>query len=202
MSGINLELFFDKSDCREHLRAPFNFNGKTYATNCYAMICVPQRDGVQELENEPLKSSINRYFGDQGKDYQPFTDKVELPEKEKCSTCKGSGKATIRKCEECEGDGELELESDYNYYYVTCKSCNGDGSKTVSGGNEDCQRCGGAGSGYDRWAYVAINGVNIAPKYAEIIIAMPDLNVFAKPEDMILYFKSGDDEGVIMGIRV
>ena len=64
-----------------------------------------------------------------------------LEDAEQCSTCRGTG--TVSECPECDGDGEIEFDTEFHTYYVTCKSCDGDG--VFAGPGRPCPVCKGAG---------------------------------------------------------
>jgi hypothetical protein len=124
-----------------------------------------------------------------------------LPPMETCVTCRGSGKASKTACEECEGEGMVELSNDYSTYYdVTCKSCDGDGHEIAAGGDDDCPDCSGVGSKWRYDAHVRIGAVAINPKFALGLRGADGLTIATTPNH--LHFRCGEYRGVIMGMNV
>lgn len=126
------------------MEKPFVFQGKTYATDGYLLVRVEgELEGVPSCPEFPLEK-IQENFNSPLRETlllnQFETDEV----RETCNHCKGNGKVTI--CPECEGSGEIELDSGYNFYSVECQTCGGTGEYSDPDGDETCENCDGEGS--------------------------------------------------------
>jgi len=193
--------FLNPDDIRKHIRVPFKFNGHTVATNGYSLICLPNDDEYGEC-SELIKGMLSNVF-------EPYSDLsfvdmpvVKLPEKEKCSTCEGSGKAISTTCMECDGEGEVDAETDYSVYYgLECKSCEGDGKIKSLDTDDACPDCSGDGKRYAKDEGVQILGLKIGIRPYSLLVSEPDVQISPLPDKSMLYFKSGDKWGVFMSMR-
>ena len=183
---------------REHLCTPFNFNGRSMATNGHLLISAPEIAGLDDIA-ERIKDRVGMLLNTEG-DFEPIPPDLELPDTAPCAACHSSGKVSWIEREECDGEGEALAENDYNEYCVDCKSCGGEGGKKIAGDDIRCERCHGTGNCYPFDAIVTICGVTVAPHYAKQVLAFPDLEGFGK--DDALYFKSGEINGILMGMRI
>ncbi len=67
---------------------------------------------------------------------------LEIPRKETCGDCQGSGAAPGSKrtsCKDCAGRGEVRVSQGFFTLRRTCPTCNGEGEKI----EKPCQACGG-----------------------------------------------------------
>ena len=214
---MNYAHFCCINNAKEHLNQPFIALEHLVATNGEIMIATPNTkktsEGTQVLQGEwpPLMSFITTLISTASTaSFTPIyssTIATALPEKSECSCCEGKGLAYIAHCGECDGNGELELESDFHTYIVKCKTCDGDGERHFTGkdsanGPIDCERCRGTGQQFNHDDFVMIEGIRIHPKYAELIFSLPDFEVCGDPSQNMLHFKSCDHIGVVMGMRV
>ena len=198
---MDINKFVDKDDYREWLRAPFNVDGRTCATNGQIFLSMPQYgnfdDGV-----ESIAKGVRGILDDmKGVEFKPLGS-FEIPAKEVCNTCKGTCKAVREKCHECDGDGEVDAETDYNTYYgLECKSCDGRGHTLIRGGDENCPDCGGLGERYNYPVPISVEGMLVDLKYLSLLTGEDGVEVGKIDGKDILAFRSGDQIGVIMGMR-
>lgn len=144
---MNLEIlqkFCSKHSWKTFMEKPFVFQGKTYATDGYLLVRVEEElegvspysefpfEAIQENFNKPLREPLN---------LKQF-ESEEI--REQCNHCGGTGKVTT--CPECEGSGEIELDSGYNFYSVECQTCGGTGEYSDPEGDETCENCDGEGT--------------------------------------------------------
>lgn len=183
----------DGNDVRDYLRAPFNYEGYTYASNGYAIVRVPLLP--EYLTNDKIKPG-KLFDANAGHDLQPLPV-YEKPELKPCKTCEGTGKISL--CPECDGNGELEVSSDYSEYTVQCKSCDGDG--TATGDSKVCDRC--QGSGKEKKIPIKVGSVYIALDYLELIETLPNLRMDCTITDNFspVPFAFDGGEGLIMQMR-
>lgn len=130
------------SQDNERISTPWTADGYTYATDGVIAVRVPAIDGVPNNNEAP---DMQRLLWDHG----TISDWRDLPEYDitaarPCKQCKGSGKSRV--CYECDGDGELELDSGHNLYDVECATCHGDGVlPAIDDNGKPCARCDGTG---------------------------------------------------------
>lgn len=101
----------DEDDNRDFLKRPFQLGEYSCASDGHIAVFTKGdcgnslgRAGPEKLLKDKLVS-IPAVFS-------PFPDVVIPPQK-------------FENCEECEGNGTVELENDFNSYEFTCKSCDG-----------------------------------------------------------------------------
>lgn len=199
---MNINNFFDSNDIRKHISTPFQFNGRTMATNGHVFLSMPQHGDYQQLDGKGLDlmiDTINDFPDD--KEFMPMPNDLVWPWQYQCSECDGTGKATHSKCKECDGSGELEFKTDFNSYECGCKSCECSGIIIISGGNKNCTNCDGTGKIYSKGAWVCVFGIFINPKYLNYIINEPELKAYPRLSERKLFFRTGDYAGIIMGVR-
>lgn len=190
---INLKKFCDIDN--EHLREPFSEGDHSYATNGHILIRVPRVEGFKEGRPGTIKLDEFIFEGGAGYDALPNYDP---PKKEKCDTCKGHGK--VSPCEECDGDGDVEWFSGFNWYSDGCKSCQGHGS--VVGNDKVCPECEGEKTVYvDPWSFVDIGDDEraLAVILLEKMKTLPgvELGGLIKEKGYVPFRFSGGD-GVVM----
>jgi RecJ-like exonuclease len=137
-------------------KGPFCADGFTYSTNGKIMVRV---EGEHcETKTPPAQCvPIIRVFTARPKSWQDVDASKITLEKQKCETCEGGGK--INTCPECNGDGELRFENEYNYYTVTCESCYGRG--VVKGKGVPCPDCDGSGEKIDEYSTIQFDGFSM-----------------------------------------
>lgn len=187
-----------KNDSREYLKTPFNFNGRTFACNGNAVISIPEKASYPDIEDS-LKKAMSKFLDTDGLTFSRLPSDFILPEAKYCEACRGTGRLTLTECKECEGEGNVSFDNEHNSYECECKTCDGHGKEKATGVGDDCYECLGYGNGYERWASIGIIGVTIALKYARLLSSINNIEV--SNHDESLYFRSGDIQGVILGVR-
>ena len=121
----------------ERIGTPWSLRDRTYATTGFVLISVPRLAEVPERTNTvDLTSLLSKNpVPEDGWVDVPGVDGLSVPE---CPRCKGKERPS-EPCEECDGNGVVDLENSFHDYECTCKSCDGDGE--VGG----CRQCGGTG---------------------------------------------------------
>mgnify|MGYP005991662663 CR=1 FL=1 len=186
-----------KQDSRRYLTVPFNYGARTFACNGHIMISIPSEHGYPEIQ-ENLKSVMTGFLDTTGKTFVPWPSDLNLPEPTKCSTCKGTKKVKVTKCKECEGSCEVELENEFNSYSCQCKSCNGEGDIKSIGEGPSCYECLGFGDSFEPYAQTLLAGVRIYSKYARLLKSIGSVEISGGGDK--LYFRSGEAQGVILGL--
>ncbi len=195
---MDLQKWCGQGDVRYYLNQPFNFEGRTIATNGHLMIAIPKVGKYEEIY-DGLIGKISELLKPNNFTFSAFDYDLKMPEKTACTFCKGTTKVTIENCQECDGDGEVEAETDFNTYVCDCKSCDGDGHTSIAGKGLDCHQC-DAGSVYDDSASVKVCGVNINPNYYKLLSTIDGLAVHGS--GYLLHFQAGETKGVIMGKNI
>lgn len=200
---MKIEDFCNPEDTREYLRAPFQINSSTFASNGDVAVVVNKTGLYPELVNDSLNHTVENHITkiNQERVFMPLPELV-FPDLSECVACKGIGLISTRECPECDGDGDLIFENGYNDYEVECKSCDGAGKITKPGNGDTCEACNGVGQRYGKNAHVMVFGVAIAPQYLNLIVNTPGIEVSANPIENKLYFKSEDARGLICGLRL
>jgi hypothetical protein len=198
-SSMNIKDFCAENDRRDYLKQPFNIDGRTVASNGAVLLSTQlsaEYDELKEGEATGVKEVLARF------DATKLTPMpiIPLPDPVECSICGGRGTAHKKQCVECDGEGEVSLDNCFNDYECECKSCGGDGFVVSKHGTETCFSCNGDGKRYPEYLTVNVLGVKVNIKYLKLIINVPDLHVFTDAEASMLWFKSGDDYGVMMGM--
>ena len=167
------------------------------------MLSLPKFGDYEQI-NESFSDKVREILGYIKESELKPIPTITLPEQCECECCKGTGKATRDTCEECDGEGEVDAETDYNTYYgLECKSCDGDGFKLYRGGDQDCQDCQGSGKVFPKTYPIEVDGVNIDARLLKNILdSTDDIYVAGRPDKNMLLFKSGEAEGVLMAMSV
>jgi len=176
------------------LKEPFSQGNYTYASNGHMIIRVPFRPDIPEKKPDNLQLE-NLVFLNR-EEYTTEFPKYKT-EKKKCSWCRGSGRTQI--CQECDGDGYVELENDFNQYSAECKTCRGEGE--TPGGPEKCSNCDGTGQAYvDKYDHVDIGDVRLGKKLLDKIKDLPGVRLGpvdgAERQQVAFCFDGGD--GILM----
>jgi len=198
----------DKSDflqgfcCRERnsLSSPFIMGDLACATDGHIAIRIPRIDAISITRESPLKEAATSLTWEpviKGKwvDLPPY----KLPDKVKCVVCQGVGE--IDTCPECDGEGHVELESDYNYYECDCKMCNCEG--TLPGQDKVCHGCDGDGLMYsESFMKIQFDDYGLDAFLLEKIKDLPGVKLFSRRDkDKYFYFRFDGGHGIIMGMR-
>jgi len=123
----------------------------------------------------------------------------KLPNKEVCYACQGVGKINI--CPECDGDGYVELDSEFNSYECDCKYCDCEG--IIPGDGDICGRCDGDGDMYPvDYSRIEFDGHGLNALLLEKIKDLPGVKLFSRrDEKQHFYFRFDGGHGIIMGMR-
>lgn len=136
---LDLEKFCEPS--MKKISRPWSAGDYTYATNGHIAVRVPRMDDAPENEEAPDMARVP-WDHETLNDWEPLPP-YDLAGAKDCTLCKGMKKARV--CHECDGEGEVTAETDYNYYVVTCKTCGGDGTMPGESDDPPCPRCQGTG---------------------------------------------------------
>lgn len=205
---IDLQKFCEVSSIRA-LSAPFYKDGYTYASNGHIAVRTP---GKHAEENEAAPY-INRPDLWQHTDVLEWTDLPDFePKWDSCYRCESTGKSD--RCEECDGEGEVEFETDFNTYQVECKSCSGDGYMSARERNTDktCTLCNGSGRTSKRecipFSTLTAAGQGLNSDYLLLIRELPGIQIEAFPRVLdnlttvpAVRFRFDGGEGVLMPMR-
>lgn len=194
----------DEDDVRTYMGSPIQLDACIAATNGHICIfdtkpsitapryaiSVGTLARMQELFNECM--SVQKWIA-----HNP----LPLPDKLDCTYCNGTGHLTKKNCPECGGDCYVSFENDFNEYTVSCETCYGKGVVIV---HEEpfpvCEACNGEKQVWDERITFIVEGVRISPVYYSLFKDAPNLQLAVKDERM-LYFKSGQYIGALMGMR-
>lgn len=98
-------------------------------------------------------------------------------ELEPCGECSGRGFKFVRKCWECNGEGEVECDKGH---YHDCEECDGHGWEAATANDdsaslekETCEVCGGTGKGGPRVIPLLLEGVHLDAKILRRTLATP-----------------------------
>ena len=186
---VNLNDWVEKDGFRHYLSSPFIVDDKLVACNG-AVIIYRKKSDYDLYEgfsgSEDTLSRLRKLINPEVDRKMDLIAEIFLPEKVECTKCSDV-------CEECGGEGTVELSNDFNDYEVDCKSCDSD--------PEICSYCNGTNIAYPSDSATTISGAKIQHKFAELLKSF-DSPVFATELDGMLHFKSGEYGGHIMCYRV
>lgn len=194
----------DDDDVRPWLKTPFLIGGMDCAGDGYRLLAQPASGKYKPPEKAKFSRSVVKILDKiKTASYQPMPAISDMPPKDECRHCLGTGKATINKCPECDGWGEVTARTDHNEYDVECKSCEGTGTVVDTDTSESCPTCDGTGLCYNRPVGVTVLGKRfqyqlIEPLLSESVeVGLVD----ADTESWMLAFRCGEQIGAIMGFR-
>ena len=197
---MKLEDFCATNDTRDYLRSTFEVAGYSIGSNGHWMAFIKGHNGDSAKIPENVRERISNIIEtSRGLNYQSLPLLVE-PEKVDCHVCSGTGHSQTVLCPECEGYGSVDLENDYNTYYdIECKSCGGFGHKTTTNTASACSHCGNTGKAYPPTFAMDFEGILLDPRYLIPVSKLPKVEVAALSDKKLLFFRSGELNGVIMG---
>jgi hypothetical protein len=191
----------NESDKRAWLRAPFREGEFDYAADGHVIVEVPASGKHPHPLNKPIGASVDRVLDDAGAGpYMPLAGLTRtLVEQWPCERCRGKG--NIADCPECEGEGEVTLENEYNEYEVECASCGGDGRCGQTTG-VPCCGCNGTGTGCVIMRLGEFKACH-QRRYLKLVEVLPNVVVAVRPGDdsSPLFFKFDGGRGALMPIR-
>jgi hypothetical protein len=202
---IDLKKFTDSRDHRDICKKPFSYNGFSFGTNGYVMAVLPGEHHCETQFDESWGKELPRIYtlliSAVANRVMPPLGSVVLPEKITCPMCKGQKIGASVECKECDGWGEVTASTDYNDYEgLECRSCHGAGETFSVSADYNCLLCDSTGLSYPDNP-ILIDGIRINPKYAELIVHEPNIQVFGDMAGQRLFFKTAEAFGLIMGIR-
>lgn len=194
-----------EDDNKFTLSKPFIDNGFTYATN--GRICARMPSSEANTEDKfPNAKAVPQWSSFPLVDAKPFPNKLSIAVKE-CGNCEGKGFFWL--CPECDGEGEVETESDFGNRYVNqCYTCKGFGRQ-----KDECCECNGEGNVPEKGETV-IDGVRFDWRLLLKVFALANVTYLVSPigEDKtkdgisigggFLLFQSGELQGIVYGMRV
>lgn len=196
---INLEQFCKPEQFQIHgyMRTPFMVNGRTYATNGHILVRVDGYHSITEPRTDIYKRMDEILSALDDSRLSPLP-RVEIGDLADCPRCKG--RRHMKTCRECDGEGELNIDSDWNTYTVKCLSCRGEGVLPDEDG-EPCRSC--SGTGKESFKPIQFRNTAIANGYVRILETLPNLliDLTGQPGDVIL-FKFDGGVGAVAPIRV
>lgn len=153
--NINLNVFCQTN--HPCLDTPWSEDEWTFASNGFLIVRVKRLNSVPEKAGAPIikGSPIEDEFNTQVLHWQPCPRVTVVPSD--CEKCNGTGKRYT--CPECDGEGAVQLLTDWNDYgEETCKTCNGNGQldkdhwlnlvRVSNPAGENCRFCDGTGQEY------------------------------------------------------
>lgn len=189
MTKEDLKKFCVDDPYRGNISKLWSFGVHSYATDGSVLIQVPRLDDVEENPTAPDVTSL--LLTPKPTTYFPVKDLV-LPGLKWCSECKGQGRNVD--CPECHGDGEVELETDYNSYSCECKTCYGRAKV------DKCEECEGMGKVEDK-SPVDVGNAAFQPRLLRLLQSLPDCEIGPTGPQPPAWFKFDGGDGLIMPMR-
>lgn len=188
--------FCETDNRRESVCKPFKFGGNVFATNGH-ILCVVSEESYEGTDFSIFSGAkicseqfFERYTES---DMSPF-DFGQLYEV--CKKCGGKHIGVKpSECLECEGYGEVTLESDYNTYELECKSCKGKGEVN------SCDRCSNVGKVYKKFEISETVDNKISGEYLEKIAGLINIRVGRTIVNYAISFAFDGGRGIIMTTR-
>jgi len=192
---INIKDFCSQRPFDVSLHEPFNFYGKTFASDGIILVRV-ELDHQYDKNDVPhsierLEQAINRYHS-ASHEYKPFpADEIysEIPATV-CPKCKGKNEPDV--CPECHGDGKVEFETWHNVYICDCQTCHGTGQIECDCNNNKLRPL----------VFVAIGYKSFYQDMVNRLRELPDCKLWVHEDDdviSVITFEGGD--GLIMHAR-
>jgi len=201
LTEFDMQKFCSEDSTRIQISKPFCVGDYVYATD--GAICIEISKefydgqeypiGIQDIKEKGLDS---HFTNDQVFFDFPFTQDFEKP----CPQCGGNlAGALSEDCPECDGEGEITFENEYNEYDgIECKSCRGHGVL------KSCGCCYNTGTVYrdieiapiEKTSINKINGL-----YLEKIKSLPGIKFGFVIKNHGLSFIFDYGRGIIMACR-
>jgi predicted RNA-binding Zn-ribbon protein involved in translation (DUF1610 family) len=181
-----LYMFCSGSDGR--FLGPFTIGKYTYASDGQTCIRINKRHDTPEIEESNILYHHAKLFeGIQDIENWEKAPSININSWAECDYCKGIGK--VYECPECDGEGSFEFSNSYNYYEVTCKSCDGSSFISHDPGEETqkffCPTCKGLGKFKD--SSIKINNITIGQIELARIMKLPNLLVYGEKTDFLRF---------------
>lgn len=179
---------------------PIYVQGYRVFTNGVIMLVESFEGDASHIEVRPKLSDLLEKASEQA--YQQLS--ISWPEAETvyCTACSGSGRGT-ELCPECNGEGEVNAETDYNTYEVTCKSCCGKGRSLAEDRKKRCEACDGAGKRFDDYQPVVCCGISVPLQQLKMLKDVADMEFAACTEKACLFWRSESEQcfGAISALK-
>jgi hypothetical protein len=183
------------------LNSLINQDDFTYATDGKICVRVKKLSDIADIDTMPTPD-FKSIFKDIN--FSDLPNLIRIPETlpeltyRNCDCCKGEGK--ISTCPECDGEGMVELENDYNEYECECKTCNGSGKIK---GDGICEECNGKGKLFDyKKSFIELSGVRLPIIYLNKLklLKNPLLSIDESKPCRLVPFIFDGGEGILMPI--
>lgn len=189
---INLKRFCEP-DCK--YGEPFSHGDYSYATNGHILVRVPRLPGI--MREPPMEISKLEALELEPSHKGEWYDVPELPEKQGCAFCRGSGKVAF--CGECDGEGIVTLHTKWHEYECECKGCRGEGF--TYGYSDTCPYCDGAGWVFHLNEIMKVGEELVNARYIEKIRSLPNPRLFLPANDMrMVVFRFDGGVGGLMAM--
>jgi len=150
---------------------PCHLGGFTYATNGFLVVRVPGAFGIEHQRARDCVKFLEPNSDCSGAPVTLTAQEVR-PLLHKCTECHPNPESPTERieCPECDGEGEVEWETEFNHYEAECKTCGGDGTIREGQGElkrEECLNCFGTGLApkWNRYHITAKDAVPIGPAF-------------------------------------
>ncbi len=190
MTQIDIQKFCAREDDdRKHIQKPHKHGEYVYATNGHILARFRDAEAGQHWEDKFMDKVQKLHAKSLGRASLKWKrDIIKLPPAIECSYCDGEGK--LADCDDCNGNGNFE----HGKHYYECKECNGAGRMNPP---EICHSC--SGTGKDGSQRVKVGVSHIARRYAELILALPNLEVAPNLDDKAaIPFRFDGGDGILM----
>jgi hypothetical protein len=203
--SIDIQKFCASNDGREYLKTPFQFDGKTTATNGHMLIVA---EGAEvDITNHPPAEVLDRMSSWLAEptplEWMPLSS-VVIPDGVLCGTCNGAGemfRAVYAECGECNGTGSMYCDMNHEH---DCNECDGEGeieTDEVSGTEKDvCPTC--EGEKVKPLHPVQVGDCWLQRKYLLLLAELPDCQLAGlNTEGKKVFFKFAGGRGFLMPMR-
>lgn len=217
---IDLQPFCGECNIRTYLNAPISLDNYTYASNGHLLVRVDRRNDAQAPDNLPVKladsfrSLPEKALKKRGTETGILHLSGFEPELTDCNECEGLGLTYV--CPECEGNGEIIIDSQFNSYEMDCKTCDRTGTASedqiktlrkrhsrhplVNKAPNRCQSCTGSGKRPKEQKHI-VGDASLGSDYLLLFKTLPNATVYAfgKADCALIVFDGGI--GVLMPRR-
>lgn len=211
---MNIELI-EKFGCNDPGRKyskPYFSEGFTCVTNGHVFLKFPVVDGYGPNPAAPQLTRLASEFVAEPPEWYPCPDIPEI-KGITCMVCDGKGFAYC--CPECDGDGSVDLVTDYNHYgEEDCKTCDSYGcisrkeideirefKKHVQAVEQTCNCCDGSGKEYAKDKSVSVGPADFSDRYLSWLNLFPNCEIGPIDSNKPARVRFDGGEGLIMPRR-
>ncbi len=204
MNAINLHRFCaNKTDRREHIRAPWRDGAWAYATNGHICVRVPAAqlpDAIAVTAKHPNTDALfSKWFGKEGE----FLVMPEVPAATACAACGGIGWHHAIKCGDCT-NGEFT----HGHHIYDCLNCRDEpvapgyiATEYEADPKMVCEEC--LGRGFARLQFHPLGCNSFDLGYLNWLAALPQLRVRVhEGNDAAAAFIFDGGQALLMPVRV